>query len=342
MKKRAVLYTIYCCIVIIVLASFLVFKLNKDEDSEPPTRAKSILINTPREITVSTNKQIKLLDGFISVEPANAIELLTYSVSASATTSVENFVFDFENKTFLAKRTGYYYIEFSLPKNAYSNLSDTLKIHAVADTKQDFSLQTNQIFVGKSANFGDIFKQNSVFNYTVELENDNLSFANNCFYANKAGKTKVSITITRGYVQYVNTYEIHIDKDFSQPQEPGEGGDSGTEGGDHGGGSGGTDKETDNPEEKFVIRKNEEYFNEKTNIYTVQFEVLFGNNQYISQKIMATVSDSTIAQVIDFDQPFVHLQILKSGKFTLTLTLLDNPEISLDIEISVVLENEKT
>ncbi len=421
MKKRAVLYTIYCCIVIIVLASFLVFKLNKNDDVELASRAKSITLNTPRELTITTNKKIKLLDGFISIEPANAIDLLTYSITASATTSTDYFDFDFKNKTFSARKTGYYYIKFEVPKNAYSNLNDTLKIHAVADSKQDFTLKTNQILVGKTARFEDIFNQNSVFKYTVELENDNLSYSDNCFYANKEGVTKVSITINRNdYVSYVNEYEIYVEKDVSAPQNPedddnpsekdknpdeelnpdeGKGGgqednkqedqsggeqsgedneNQGNTGGEgsessgsqtggaenEGGDSGDAEKDKDEnnkdddiedsgkddntgnqeqkPQEKYEIHVKEMDFNEFTSYYTVEFEVMLGKTEYVNQNIMANVSDNTIAQISSYNPPFVRLKILKSGTFTLTLTLEDNPEISISVEISVVLENEKT
>lgn len=436
MKKRVVLYTIYCCIVIIVLASFLVFKLNKDDDIEPASRAESIMLNTPRELTITTNKKIQLLDGFISVEPANAMDLLTYSITASATTSTDYFDFDFKNKTFSARKTGYYCIKFEVPKNAYSSLSDTLKIHAIAETKQDFALETNQITLGKTVKFEQIFKQNSPFNFDVVLENDNLIYADNCFYANKEGITKVSITITRDFISYTNEYDIHIEKDYTIPSDPdekdpdddkeqsggnenlggdnnpseqpggehsggesggdiddntgetgkgdegntgnegntdekdepgdNEGGDSGNTGGDSGdvGGDVGSEDKDDNkddnqsggqgsgeqsggeikpqPQEKYEIHVDEMDFNNLTNSYTVQFEVLLGENQYVSQKLKATINDPTMAEIIDCTPPLIYIKILKSGTFTLTLTLVDNPEVSISVEISVVLENEKT
>ena len=426
MKKRVVLYAIYCCTIIFVIAAFLVFRFTNKNDDEETSRAEYILLNTPREITITTNKEIKLLNGFISVEPANAMELITYSISASATTNVDNIDFNYSEKSFVARKTGYYYITFAVPKNAYSNLTDTLKIHAIADTKQDFSLKTNQITIGQSVEFNEIFNQNSVFEYSVELENDNLTFSNNRFYANKEGVTKVFIIITRDYVRYTNEYEIHVEKDFSKPQIPedkgdetgkdenqegegnqggeqsgetgdnqgetGDGGDSGGEGdnnedednpnsgdqsgessggnteegegneGDSGESSGGQEQNPDKgnegdnegkgeqtggeseqkPQEKYEIVIKSESFNKNSKLYIINYEVLLNSNEYIFQKLTVTISNPSIAVLYNSNPPFIRLKILKSGTFTLTLTLMDNPEVSINLEISVVLENEKT
>ena len=115
MKKGFVLFFIYSAIIITSLCLFLVFYKNTeleqptkpeteqtsptpenpmkpetpDDDNEDSTLyATDLTLNCPRTIYMEQNSSIELLEGYISVLPAEKLNSVTYSISID--TGIEN------------------------------------------------------------------------------------------------------------------------------------------------------------------------------------------------------------------------------------------------------------
>ena len=107
---------------------------NPSNPSEEITYATSLTLNSPREITVSKNCELYFLDGFISVQPADATDNLSHTLTARSGIDIDNIIFS-DNKI-VGKGSGYYYLKYSVPMSEDETLSETIIIHIVDTTEE--------------------------------------------------------------------------------------------------------------------------------------------------------------------------------------------------------------
>ena len=375
MKKRAFLYTIFCSLVITCLALFLAYKISRKSNY-----AKSLVLNCPGEITIGVNTQIKFLDDFIKILPNNFDGQISVSSSAGKKDNENSYSFDFNDKTFIAQKEGYYYIEFSAPKSIRSVASATLKIHVVAEN-DDITIKKTQLSVGEQISFDNLFSlKNSSVKYNFDVENKNIiNFSNNTFYVTSQGETKINFTITKsyGYIQYdMSFHVVAVQNSINPPQEnedkenedkkddnqdeqgnqnenkDNEQNKDETQGDDNVGGQesqGGDvttgDKDNENQNQGGETASKEKYEFEISvafdqDIITINCRIYDSKKKFVEMGIVIDY-DNEILTLQDKVPPLLDFAITKDGVTVITISLADDLSQFVKIEIDTINESFK-
>ena len=295
-----------------------------DEDTDPPPSeptdpsepsedviyASTLTLNCPREVTISKNCELYLLDGFISVQPADATENLSYTLTARSGSDIDNIIFS--NNKIVGKGSGYYYLKYSVPKSEDETLSETIIIHIV-DTTDDRITQLNtDLELDTTYTLDELFEI-STSNARLETESKDktlLTYENDTFTPKAAGTAEVAINLTYDYIRYSYIYELTI-KEKPKPPE-------------------------------YVI----EIADEQNGIVNlsydpdrsckIQYEVTNREEEYVYQGITVEVDDNTLVEITSVSAPFITIVCKGTGKVTLTIRYSLDESIVKTITINVI------
>lgn len=180
------------------------------EPSEPEEiYATNLTLNCATYIVLTVNEQVKLLDGYITIEPVEALDKLTagiYDENLNFSTGIT-----FNNNLILANRLGKYYIKFSIPTSAEQTITKMITIDVVANDAEDLINQNIfSLTVGDNKSITEIFTFSpSVTNYSYVFD-DKMSLNNNVLTAKEVGESDLTVTYIAGMVEYVYKNTITI------------------------------------------------------------------------------------------------------------------------------------
>ena len=297
--KSKILFGIFCFLIFSALVAGLIFfnKFNNDENQkgEPLPKedgriyATNVFLNCPRELTITVGSEVKLADGFLTIEPANTTEKLEIEISSKVGNDDG---ISFGNNTILAKNTGYYYIKFSVPESDKYDAYDTLVVHAV-ETNQGIEQIKNSAFEQETCNINELFNINPIYSVSSVQTSSSIEFSNNEFKLNSVGSANINITLTLGLVNYNYEFIFTINKLPDPPKYQ----------------INISNYETNNIELDFVFNK----------IYTIAYEITNEDEKDVPQSVDASVSDESIATLIPFGDMFIRFRCKEKGTFTLTI-----------------------
>jgi len=314
--KNKIWFGIFCALIFIALVAGLIF-FNKFNDGDNPSDeplpkdedtiyATNLFINCPREITVQVGNEVKLSEGFLTIEPSNTTKKVSIEVSSKVGNETG---ISFNNNTILATDTGFYYIKFSIPKSDKYFVYDTLVVHAVEQT--DHILQTTtSAYEKETFGLNEIFNINSSFNISNIVTSNNINYSENRFEFRNVGTGEINVTLTLGYVSYNYKFIVTINTPPAPPAYA----------------IVIVNYETDTIELAYVSNK----------IYTIVYEITNKDEQSVAQSVTISISDESIAEEVPFDDGFIRFRCKDRGTFILTIIYdFDN---SISKELTIILK----
>ena len=347
MNKKWV-FSFYCVSIVVVLMLFLIFypqneessNINSmpstdssstidpstpnDENTDPPPSeptdpsepdedveyASTLTLNCPREITISKNCELYLLDGFISVQPADATDNLSYTLTARSGSDIDNIIFS--NNKIVGKGSGYYYLKYSVPKSEDETLSETIIIHIVDSTDDKITQLNTELELDTTYTLDKLFEI-STSNARLETESKDktlLTYENDTFTPKAAGRAEVAINLTYDYIRYSYIYELTIKEREKPPEYAIEIAD----------------------EQNGIV--NLSYDPDRS--YKLQYEVTNREEEYVYQGITVEVDDNTLVEITSVSAPFITIVCKETGEVTLTIKYSLDESIVKTITIIVV------
>lgn len=282
---------------------------NPSNPSEEITNATSLTLNCPREITVSKNCELYFLDGFISVQPADAANHLSHTLTARSGSDIDNIIFS-DNKI-VGKGSGYYYLKYSVPMSEDETLSETIIIHIVDTTDDRIEQLNTELELDTAYTLDELFNI-SKSNAKVEIVSRNetmLTFENDTFITKSAGTVEVAINMTYDYVRYSYIYTLKIKERELPPEYAIEIMDA----------QDGIINLTYNPDRS----------------YKIQYEVTNREEEYVYQGIVVEIADSSLLEIKSVTAPFITIKCKEQGTTTLTIRYGLDESIAIEIIIKI-------
>ncbi|MBR6778781.1 MAG: hypothetical protein IKM43_01340 [Clostridia bacterium] len=311
--SKKVSFFVYALVSIIVLAGALVL-LNKDRiflhndnqtqtgqlsDNQTEVYATKLLLNCPREITITKNNQVELLSGFLTVEPESLKNDVSIEITRKGSGDANSLTF--LNNKLLASDTGFYYVKFSLPKSQTLYLTETLVVNVV-NTNDFISINKTTFIQNETITFYELFNiSDTSDNKNVTINNDNLIFNNNIFTASKVGNSQIFIELLYNYLKYNFNFYILINPlpDY----------------------------------EIIIINYNTDIINfefVKDKKYKIQYQIKNNKLENVSQSITVQIEDNSILEISNSDENFITIKCKKQGQTTI--------KIICDVDITVFKE----
>ena len=313
LMSKKVSFFVYALVSIIVLAGALVL-LNKDRiflhndnqtqtgqlsDNQTEVYATKLLLNCPREITITKNNQVELLSGFLTVEPESLKNDVSIEITRKGSGDANSLTF--LNNKLLASDTGFYYVKFSLPKSQTLYLTETLVVNVV-NTNDFISINKTTFIQNETITFYELFNiSDTSDNKNVTINNDNLIFNNNIFTASKVGNSQIFIELLYNYLKYNFNFYILINPlpDY----------------------------------EIIIINYNTDIINfefVKDKKYKIQYQIKNNKLENVSQSITVQIEDNSILEISNSDENFITIKCKKQGQTTI--------KIICDVDITVFKE----
>jgi len=179
---------------------------NPDEVIQEEIFATDLIINHSEYLQAYVNKPIVLLDEFVLVEPADKVNLLTYSITSRYNSDISKVTFD--GKQFLASEAGQYNLIYSVPNTKDKALEAKIVIK-VNEEDSTISQKLDSAIVGSTMTINDIFDINS--GYDVQFNtSDHFTIVDNSIIPNKSGAGYIKILIRDNYVVREYSFDILV------------------------------------------------------------------------------------------------------------------------------------
>ena len=322
MNKKVLIFSLYCVIIIVALILFLVFFPSNSADSatdnnnntqvDTPnvdnpstdniTYATLLTLNCPRSITIPLGESCELLGQFISVEPQSCFENLSYTITGRYGSSQDGI--EFSDNIITTKKTGTYYLKFSVPSSEKENLTDGIQISVVEDSTTNIIQLVDNLEIGIEYKLEEIFTFNTQAKINIMVDNIHLTYENNIFQPKTSGESKIEIGLIYEYIKYNYTYIVQI-KEKPLP-----------------------------PDYIIEINLTKTEFN-VGEIYPIEYAVLDKNGVTAYQYVKVESSNSDIVEITSSDYPLIYIKCKEQGEVIITITYTIDTSISTQIKLIV-------
>lgn len=219
MKKNFIPFFVYSSIIIVFLASFLVLhnannvsnESNKGNNQVNNTEiyASSLILNCARSITIDVNSTVKLLDGYISIEPSSLLSKIETKITNSKGMSTDNLTF--ENNIIHASVVGKYNITFSVLKNKTTYLYDRIVVNVVdANTDNPIKQIKNELICGEEYDLLSIFEISPIITSYNVYTHEGVTHKNNKIIATKVSKSVITFKYNTNFVEHIYSFSLNI------------------------------------------------------------------------------------------------------------------------------------
>lgn len=181
---------------------------NPNDPEDETKYAESITLLCPREITMSINSKVKLLDGFLSIVPSNITD---YSIEIEPKSVNNENGLEINERTITATKTGFYTIYFIVPKTKKTFLKDYLVVEVVSELLDDKITQISSVCeINEEIEIDELFTISDT-NYVVAISNlDVAIITENKFKALKIGEHDIDLSLSKDYISYIYTFPILV------------------------------------------------------------------------------------------------------------------------------------
>ena len=310
-KRKCWIYAIFAVVAIVGLAIALIL-IPKDDETIPQNNNKtpsnsvyatSFSVNLPNTIELPVGAHINFLTGYVSVNPSSVIEKLSIETE---TNNISNAII-FENNKLTANTVGTYSIKFKIPKSEsmYFSKTITIKVKPYHENNH-ISVLKNSIQESQTCSLDEMFSISDGLNYEI-ITDSNINFDNNVFTAINVGLSEITFVVKENYLEYIYVFEINIQ---------------------------------DLPEYEIVINNVTNNTITLDTLYNdvkhINFEVIDRNNEQTTQLVKALSNNEDVVIVEEsYDDLLIKIRAVSVGEATLTLYLISNPAICVEINIVV-------
>lgn len=195
MKKR-ILFSTYSIILIIALALFLIFH-NQNRNTQEEY-AESLIINGPRQITMSINSELEFLNGYIEVLPRGLENNVNLTIKAKSNKNEGGL--NYTNNMLLANKIGSYSLSFSVQKAKDKYLTETILV-TVVETDNLLSFKTNDLVVDTPTPLNDVLIVNT--DATLSISSNDMKIENDTIIATSLAKASLQVDLTKNFVKHI-------------------------------------------------------------------------------------------------------------------------------------------
>ncbi len=180
---------------------------NKDDTNNQKTiYATDLVINYTDKIYIHVGQSVKLLEGFVSVEPAEMRSLLTYSIASRYNSDPSNVEFDGTNLT--VNKAGQYNLIYKVPNTDSKDLQAKIVLIAVDEENDTISQRETSMQVG-SSKLSDYFDIKYPGDIRYECS-ENIKISNNSIIASQSGIASIDIFIAQNNIEIKYSFEILV------------------------------------------------------------------------------------------------------------------------------------
>lgn len=350
MKKKFFLFFIYVALIIATLSAFIVLRVhsnkidtqsqnvdqinnpnsnndnstnqtgtgegndNSGESEDQIVYAKNLTINASKTIQMRVGEHVKLLDGFLTVEPAEMLSEVEVSVRGRYTYLDDGI--SFSNNIITGNTLGQYDLIFKVKKSATTYAEDKIvviveQVNAPIELATDTLVRTNNYTVNEIFNLTDTTFTPS-FQFDVGL---NYNFETQMLQPNAVGEFNVFVFLKKSYYEYQYTFKINVRMEniysiviSTYPAVC-------------------TNVQEENS--NAICHVN---FIEDLRL-TFVYEVLDSNYEYASQLVSVVSAEPTIVEVHSFDQGLLKLNLKSLGSADITISLVNDPSVTMVLTV---------
>lgn len=276
---------------------------NADDDDkvlpiEPKQEfAKDLKLNCNSTIEMAINETVVLKD-YLTVEPKKFFNATKITIT-NGNESTNNLTF--KNGTISATKIGCYKICFSINVGKTEIKTEVLTI-IVKEKCSYIELKTNKLELGKTYSVDDIINNKTAGEVSLNFDKKYLRFKNNKLTTLKAGSTIIEICVTNENMFCYFDFDIIIFKPTVC---------------------------------KIVLPDyaNKNKIETNKNMLGINYQIMYGDAEYVDQTILAELSDESVARIMFSDAPMIYIKKLSKGSVTLKLTSVADPTITKTIVI---------
>ena len=275
---------------------------NADDDKVLPTEpeqefAKDLKLNCNSTIEMAINETVVLKD-YLTVEPKKFFNDTKIKITNDNEPTND---LTFKNGTISATKIGCYKICFSINTSKTETKTEVLTV-IVKEMCSYIELKTNELELGKTFSVDDIINNKTAGEVSLNFDKKYLRFKNNKLKTLKAGNTIIEICVTNENMFCYFEFDIIIFKPTVC---------------------------------KIVLPDyaNENKIETNKNMLGINYQIMYGDAEFVDQTISAELSDESIASIMFSDAPMIYIKKLSKGSATLKLTSVANPTITKTIVI---------
>ncbi|MBR2969732.1 MAG: hypothetical protein IKC49_01610 [Clostridia bacterium] len=265
-----------------------------DLSKEESVYATNLVINYTGDLYLLVGQSVTLLDGFISVEPSEMRELVTFSIRSRYNSDPSNVEFDGVNLT--ANKTGQYNLVFKVPNTDTINIEAKIVLNVLDEIDSTIKQKKRSLEIG-SAPLTEYFDINSHGDIRYECS-EHLEIFNGNIIASTAGRANINIFIANNNIETKYSFEILI-KDKPKyyieivSSVAGE-----------------------------ILDPSLEVIELSCNVgmYAFGFSVYDINNQKVEQDVSITIDDESLANLFMITDGLVFLDCKETGRVEIRLT----------------------
>ncbi|MFQ6752223.1 MAG: hypothetical protein ACLRFL_01475 [Clostridia bacterium] len=179
---------------------------DNSSDHEDIVYATDLVINYTGNLYLHVGQKVKIVDSFISVEPSEMREFLTYAITSRYNSDPSNVEFD--GSDLIANKVGQYNLIYKVPNTETKDLE--AKIVLIVDDEEDNTIEQkkNTLEVG-SAPLSDYFDIKSIGDIRYECS-ENIEISNSTIIASKAGLANIDIIIVDNNIEIKYTFTVLV------------------------------------------------------------------------------------------------------------------------------------
>lgn len=259
--------------------------------------AKELKLNCSSTIEMAINETVVLKD-YLTVKPKRFFDDTKIEVTDGNAPTND---LTFKNGTISATKIGCYKICFSINTSKTKTKTEVLTV-IVKEKCSHIELKTNKLELGKTYSIDDLIDNKTTSEVSVDFDKNYLRFKSNKLTTLKEGSTTIEIGVTSGDVICSFEFDIMIIKPTVC---------------------------------KIVLPDyvNENSIETNKNMLGINYQIMYGDAEFVDQTIVAELSDDSVASIMFADAPMIYIKKLSKGSVTLKLTSAVNSTISKTIVI---------
>ena len=207
MRKKKILYSIYCVSILIALSLFLVFHNNSENSSQQSEiYATGLTLNCSRSINIPVGTNFKFENNFIDVTPIEAKKLISCEIVAKTGSASDGLIFN--NDFFYSNAIGIYNLKYSVASSENKSLTETIVVNVVEESYP--ILNTNTLKAEEEFAIEDVFNLNTTAEIDINVDTDMINLTNDTLTPISNGETKIEISFTENFVRLNKVYSINM------------------------------------------------------------------------------------------------------------------------------------
>lgn len=206
-RKKKILYSIYCVGILVALSLFLVFHNNTSTNSQQSEiYAAGLTLNCSRSINIPVGTSFEFENGFINVSPVEAKSSMSCEIVAKTGSASDGLILN--DNVFYANEIGIYNLKYRVASSETKSLSETIVVNVVEESSPILNIDT--LKVEEEFAIQDVFNLNTNADVDISVDKEMINLTNDTLTPISNGETEIEISFTENFVKLNKVYLINI------------------------------------------------------------------------------------------------------------------------------------